>query len=75
VPLQIERAKVVRAIGVQEFAAKVRMASPNLLRSLNPVTRIQRLATGVSRLRTANSMTAFTCSRSSPSCHDRSRAA
>jgi DNA-binding phage protein len=36
VPLQIALAKVVRAMGVKEFAAKVRMASPNLLRTLNP---------------------------------------
>lgn len=36
VPLQIALAKVVRAMGVKEFAAKVRMASPNLLRALNP---------------------------------------
>jgi DNA-binding phage protein len=36
VPLQLALAKVVRAIGVKEFAAKVRMASPNLLRTLNP---------------------------------------
>jgi putative addiction module killer protein len=36
VPLQVALAKVVRAMGVKEFAAKVRMASPNLLRTLNP---------------------------------------
>jgi DNA-binding phage protein len=36
VPLQLALAKVVRAMGVKEFAAKVRMASPNLLRALNP---------------------------------------
>ena len=36
VPLQVALAKVVRATGVKEFAAKVRMASPNLLRTLNP---------------------------------------
>jgi DNA-binding phage protein len=35
VPLQAALAKVVRATGVKEFAAKVRMASPNLLRALN----------------------------------------
>ena len=28
--------KVVRAIGVREFAVKIRMASPNLLRAINP---------------------------------------
>lgn len=36
VPLQVALGKVVRAMGVKEFAARVRMASPNLLRSLNP---------------------------------------
>jgi DNA-binding phage protein len=36
VPLQVALAKVVRAMGVKEFAAKVRMASPNLLRTLSP---------------------------------------
>jgi DNA-binding phage protein len=36
VPLQVALGKVVRAMGVKEFAAKVRMASPNLLRALNP---------------------------------------
>jgi len=36
VPLQVALAKVVRAMGVKEFAAKVGMASPNLLRTLNP---------------------------------------
>lgn len=36
VPLQVALAKVVRATGVKEFAAKVRMASPNLLRAINP---------------------------------------
>lgn len=36
VPIQIALAKVARAMGVKEFAAKVRMASPNLLRALNP---------------------------------------
>ena len=35
VPLQVALAKVVRAMGVKEFAVKVRMASPNLLRALN----------------------------------------
>ena len=28
--------KVVRAMGVKEFAGQVRMASPNLLRTINP---------------------------------------
>jgi len=36
IPLQIALAKVVRAMGVKEFAARVRMASPNLLRTLDP---------------------------------------
>ena len=35
-PLQVAIAKVARAMGVKEFAAKVGMASPNLLRALNP---------------------------------------
>ena len=36
VPLQVALGKVVRAMGVKEFGAKVRIASPNLLRTLNP---------------------------------------
>jgi DNA-binding phage protein len=36
VPLQLALGKVVRAMGVTEFAAKVRMASPNVLRAINP---------------------------------------
>ena len=36
IPLQVALAKVVRATGVKEFAAKVRMASPNLLRAIHP---------------------------------------
>jgi DNA-binding phage protein len=36
VPLQVALGKVVRAMGVKEFAAKVHMAGPNLLRTLNP---------------------------------------
>lgn len=36
VSLQVALAKVVRAMGVKEFAVKVHMASPNLLRTLNP---------------------------------------
>ena len=36
VPLQVALGKVVRAMGVKEFAGKVRMASSNLLRTLNP---------------------------------------
>ena len=36
VPLQLALAKVVRAMGVKEFAGRVRMASPNVLRAINP---------------------------------------
>jgi probable addiction module antidote protein len=36
VPLQVALGKVARAMGVKEFAAKVGMASPNLLRTFNP---------------------------------------
>jgi DNA-binding phage protein len=36
VPVQVALGKVVRAMGVKEFAAKVRMASPNLVRAINP---------------------------------------
>ncbi len=36
VAIQVALAKVARAMGVKEFAAKVRMASPNVLRALNP---------------------------------------
>jgi DNA-binding phage protein len=36
VNVQVALAKVVRATGVKEFAAKVRMASPNVLRAINP---------------------------------------
>jgi DNA-binding phage protein len=36
VNVQVALAKVVRATGVKEFAAKVHMASPNLLRAINP---------------------------------------
>ena len=36
--VSVQRAlgKVVRAMGVREFAAKVRMAGPNVLRAINP---------------------------------------
>ena len=36
--VSVQRAlgKVVRAMGVKEFAAKVRMADPNVLRAINP---------------------------------------
>jgi probable addiction module antidote protein len=36
VPIQHALGKVIRAMGVKEFAAKVGMASPNLLRAINP---------------------------------------
>jgi DNA-binding phage protein len=36
VPLHIALGKVIRAMGVKEFAAKVRMASPNVLRAIGP---------------------------------------
>ena len=36
VPVQVALGKVIRATGVKEFAAKVRMASPNLLRAIDP---------------------------------------
>ena len=35
VPVQVALAKVVRATGVKEFAAKVGMASPNVLRAID----------------------------------------
>ncbi|HUE89434.1 MAG TPA: hypothetical protein VMO26_25430 [Vicinamibacterales bacterium] len=35
VPVQVAIGKVIRAMGVKEFAAKVRMASPNVLRAIN----------------------------------------
>ena len=36
VSLQQALGKVIRAMGVNEFAAKIDMASPNLLRTINP---------------------------------------
>jgi DNA-binding phage protein len=36
VDLQLVLGKVIRAMGVKEFAARVRMASPNVLRAINP---------------------------------------
>ena len=36
IPLQHALGKVVRATGVKEFAAKIGMESPNLLRAINP---------------------------------------
>jgi DNA-binding phage protein len=36
VPIQVALGKVIRAMGVKEFAAKVHMASPNVLRAIKP---------------------------------------
>ncbi len=36
IPLQTALGKVIRAIGVKEFAARVRVASPNVLRAISP---------------------------------------
>jgi len=36
VDLQLALGKVIRAMGVKEFAGKVRMASPNVWRAINP---------------------------------------
>ena len=36
VPVQRALAKVIRAMGVKEFAAQVRIAGPNVLRAINP---------------------------------------
>ena len=36
VSVQLALGKVIRAMGVTEFATKVRMASPNVLRAINP---------------------------------------
>ncbi len=35
-PVQVAMGKVVRAFGVKEFAKKIKMASPNLLRAIDP---------------------------------------
>lgn len=36
IPLQEALGKVIRATGVKEFAAKIGMAGPNVLRAINP---------------------------------------
>lgn len=36
VPVQVALGKVIRAMGVKEFAGKIRMAGPNVLRAINP---------------------------------------
>ena len=35
IPIQTALGKVIRSMGVKEFASKVRMASPNVLRAIN----------------------------------------
>lgn len=36
VSIQLALGKVIRAIGVKEFAKRTKMASPNVLRAINP---------------------------------------
>ena len=36
VPIQIALGKVIRAMGVKEFAARAKMAAPNVLRAIGP---------------------------------------
>jgi len=36
VSLHVALGKVIRAMGIKEFASKVRMASPNVLRAIDP---------------------------------------
>jgi len=36
VPIQVALGKVIRAIGIKEFSAKISVASPNILRAINP---------------------------------------
>mgnify|MGYP003395878478 FL=1 len=36
VSIQLALGKVIRAIGVKEFSAKIGIASPNILRAINP---------------------------------------
>ncbi len=36
VSLQVALGKIVRAYGVKEYAEKIKMASPNVLRAINP---------------------------------------
>jgi len=36
IPVQVALGKVIRAFGVKEFSSKVKIASPNLLRAINP---------------------------------------
>ena len=53
VPIQVALGKVIRAMGVKEFAAKVKMAGPNVLLATN--TRLDEIATEeVKRLKAAH---------------------
>jgi DNA-binding phage protein len=36
IPLQTALGKVIRAMGIKEFAARIGIASPNLLRAISP---------------------------------------
>ena len=36
VSIQIALGKVIRAIGIKEFSARIKIASPNVLRAINP---------------------------------------
>jgi DNA-binding phage protein len=36
VSIQIALGKVIRAIGIKEFSARIKIASPNLVRAINP---------------------------------------
>ena len=36
VPIQVASGKVIRAIGIKEFSAKVGIASSNILRAIHP---------------------------------------
>ena len=36
VSIQIALGKVIRAIGIKEFSARIKIASPNILRAINP---------------------------------------
>ena len=36
VSIQVALGKVIRAIGIKEFSAKIGIASPNILRAINP---------------------------------------
>jgi DNA-binding phage protein len=36
VSIQIALGKVIRAIGIKEFSARIKIASPNVVRAINP---------------------------------------